>query len=216
MKRIVLATAGVAVIAFVAATLGSAQPTATTATARARGQDAGAAEAACRDRESQAADRRRQVRHAAVRVPRRPGQERRRRRRDREAVRPLRVRPRPAADVRLRSDGGPRAAADERPRRPRHLDVHLHGRPRHADRLLAAVLQRDRTVARQERLADPDARGHPRQEGRDDERLDLRPLDEAVLHRAPRSSSSTASRTPCSRSTRVVSTRSCSTTRRSR
>ncbi len=34
MKKLILATAGVAVVAFVAATLGSAQPTATTATAR--------------------------------------------------------------------------------------------------------------------------------------------------------------------------------------
>ena len=37
MKKLILATAGVAVVAFVAATLGSAQPTATTAaTASAR------------------------------------------------------------------------------------------------------------------------------------------------------------------------------------
>ena len=39
--------------------------------------------------------------------------------------------------VRLRADGGPRAAAHDRPRRPRHLDVHVHRRPRHAHRLLA-------------------------------------------------------------------------------
>ncbi len=62
---------------------------------------------------------------------------------------------RAAAHVRLRTDGGPRAAPDERPRRPRHLDVHVHVRPRHADRLLAALLQGVGAAARQERLADP-------------------------------------------------------------
>ena len=52
----------------------------------------------------------------------------------------------------------PRAAPDDRPRRPRDLDLHVHGRPRHADRLLAGVLQGDRPSARQERLADPEPR----------------------------------------------------------
>ena len=182
MKRVILATAGVAVDrgGHCDARVGPVhRPDRAGA---AGGEGTGAAEAARRHRESQAADRRGQVRHAAVRLPRRPGKERRRRRRDRQVVRALRVRPRAASHVRVRPDRGARAAADERSRRPRDLDVHVHGRPGHADRLLAAVLQRDRAVARQERLADPEPRRPRRQEGRDDERLDLRPLDEAVLH----------------------------------
>ena len=93
------------VLAVVAATIGSAQPrrpqpglAVVEAAAR------GSAQAAGRHRAPQAAHRRRQVRHAAVRLPRRARQERRRRRRDREVVRPLRVRPRAAARVRLRTD----------------------------------------------------------------------------------------------------------------
>ena len=60
------------------------------------------------------------------------------------------------------------------------------------------------------------SRRHPRQEGGDDERLDLRPLDEAVLPRHRGDRRRTASRTPSSPSTRVGPTPSCSTTRRSR
>ena len=60
--------------------------------------------------------------------------------------------------------------------------------------------------------ADAEARRHRRQEGRDDERLGLRPLDEEAASRAPRSSSPTRSRTRCWRSTRAAPTRSCTTT----
>ena len=127
---------------------------------RSRGGDTGVAEAAGRHRQPKAIHRRRQVRHAAVRLPGRSRQERGRRRRDRQVVRPLRLRPRATPLVRVRADGRARAAADGRPRRPRHLDVHVHGRPGHADRLLPCVLQGDRTVAREERLADPVAERH--------------------------------------------------------
>ncbi len=151
MKRILLATVGVAILAVVTATVGVAK---TAETERDRAGGGGAAEAACGDREPEAVHRRGQVRHAAVRLPRRPGQERRRRRGDREVVRPLRVRPRAAPDVRLRPDGPARAAAHERAGRPRHLHVHVHGRPRHADRLLAGLLQGHRPAAREEQLVD--------------------------------------------------------------
>ena len=57
-------------------------------------------------------------------------------------------------------------------------------------------------------------RRHQRQARGDDERLDLRPLDEALLPQTPGRRHSTASRTPCSRSTRAARTPSCSTTRR--
>ena len=106
-------------------------------------------------------DRRRQVRHAAVRLHRRPGQERGLRRRDREVVRALRVRARATRVTFVCAPtAGARAAADDRPRRPRHLDVHVHGRPRHADRLLAARTTRrpagcsSRTTRRSSTLAD--------------------------------------------------------------
>ena len=43
----------------------------------------------------------------------------------------------------------------DRPGRPRHLDLHLHGRPRHADRLLARLLQGHGAAAGEEQLAGP-------------------------------------------------------------
>ena len=92
MKRILLATAGVAVFAVFAATIGFAQPTATTGPVAGRRHRA-PAEATARHRLSEAVHCRRQVRHAAVRLPGRSRQERGRRRRDREVVRPLRLRP---------------------------------------------------------------------------------------------------------------------------
>ena len=46
----------------------------------------------------------------------------------------------------------------DRPRRPRHLDVHVHACPRPADRLLEGVLQGRRALAREERLDDQHAR----------------------------------------------------------
>ena len=181
MKRILLATAGVAVVAAFAATIGFAQPTATTGVGSRRGRGA-AAEAAGEHQGAAAVHRRRQVRRAAVRLHQRPGQERRLRRRDREVVRTLRVRPRDPRLVHLRADSGPRAAAHDRPRRPRHLDLHLHRRPRHADRLLARLLQGHGTAAGEERRAGAEPRRHQEQEGVDDERLDLRPLAEALPH----------------------------------
>ena len=53
--------------------------------------------------------------------------------------------------VLLCADAVAGAAPDDRARRPRDLDVHLHVRPRHADRLLARLLQGDGTLAREER-----------------------------------------------------------------
>ena len=93
MKRIILATAGVAVFAVFAATLGSAQPSATTGP-RSRGGDAGALPKLPAD----IANRKRFIVGVKCDTPPfgytgRPRQERRRRRRDREVVRPLRVRP---------------------------------------------------------------------------------------------------------------------------
>ena len=161
MKRILLATAGVAVVAVVAAAIGFAQPSATTGVVRAEAA-APAAAAAGEHQVAAAVHRRRQVRRAAVRLHQRPGQERRLRRRDRQVVRPLRVRPREPRLVRLRADPGPRAAAHDRPRRPRHLDVHLHRRPRHADRLLARLLQGHGPAAREERRAGAVACRHRR------------------------------------------------------
>ena len=43
----------------------------------------------------------------------------------------------------VRDHAGPRARAHDGPRRHGDRDVHVHGRPRHADRLLACVLQGD-------------------------------------------------------------------------
>ena len=91
-------------------------------------------------------------------------------------------------DLRVRAHRGARAAAHDRPRGSRDLDVHLHRRPRHAHRLLGGVLQGDRPAAREERRPGAEARGHRGQEGGDDERLGLRPLDEELLpeHRGHR------------------------------
>ena len=75
MKRFYLATAGVAFVAVLAATVGFAQPAKHAGPARRRGDEAAAA-----PREHQVAqplDHRREVRRAAVRLHRRPGQERR-------------------------------------------------------------------------------------------------------------------------------------------
>ena len=130
---------------------------------------------------AQALDHRRQVRLAAVRLHRRAGQERRLRRRDREVVLALRVRPGEPRHVHLRHDAGPRARADERAGRPRDRDVHVHGRPRHADRLLAGRTTRrpggcsSGTTRRSSSVADL-----ARQDDRDDPRLDLRPLGAAT------------------------------------
>ena len=155
MKRIILATAGVAVVAVFAATLGSAQPTATTGCDRHAGRaEEDAAAAAGRGRRAEALEHRRQVRLAAVRLHRRPGQERRLRRRDREVVLPLRVRPvEPRVTFTCATTPAREPALTDGPRRPRDRDVHVHGRPRHADRLLACLLQGDRSPARSERLA---------------------------------------------------------------
>ena len=142
----------------------------------------GNAAAAARERQvAQPVHHRRQVRRAAVRLHRRAGEERRLRRRDRALVRALRVRTCAARHVRLRTDRPARAADHERPRRPRDLDLHVHGRPRHAHRLLARVLEGDGPPAREERRLGAEALRHRGQAGRDDERLRLRPLDEELL-----------------------------------
>ena len=123
MRRFILATAGVAVVAFVAATLGSAQPTATSGATRAE-----AKAPVLPKLPAEIANRKRLIvgvkcdtppfgyldvrgKNAGVDVE------------IGEAVRPIRVRPRAAPDVRLRTDGGSRAAADDQPRRSRRFDV---------------------------------------------------------------------------------------------
>ena len=58
----------------------------------------------------------------------------------------------------------------------------LLDRPRHADRLLARVLQGERAAAREERRARPAAERHRRPPRRNNERLDLRPLGAALFH----------------------------------
>ena len=68
---------------------------------------------------------------------------RRLRRRDRPLVLAVRVRQGEPCHVHLRDDSGPRARAHDRPRRHGDRDVHLQRRPRHADRLLAGLLQGD-------------------------------------------------------------------------
>ena len=180
MKKIDLATAGVAVPLIVAASLGAAQTTATTASAR-----ADATTPVLPKLPAEIANRKRLI--AGVKCDTLPfgyldvkGQERRRRRRDREAARPLRVRPRPAAG-RSCVRHGSRAAVDDGPRRPDDLDVHVHGRSRHEDRFLAAVLQGDGTVAGQDRLRS--RRSTTSASTATMSAFDLRLLDEAVLHR---------------------------------
>ena len=93
MKRILLATAGVAVVAVFAATLGSAQPDRHDRARRCRGAGAGLPKLP-----ADIAKRKRFIVGVKCDAPpfgyhQRPGQERRLRRRDRQVVRPLRVRP---------------------------------------------------------------------------------------------------------------------------
>ena len=185
MKRILLATAGVAVVAVFAATIGFAQPTATTGSV--------AAEAAAPLPKLPANIKERQRFIVGVKCDAPPfgyiNVQGKNAGFDVEIAKwfaRLCVRPRDPRLVHLRADAGPRAAADDRPRRPRHLDLHLHRRPRHADRLLARLLQGDGTAAGEERRAGAEHRRHPEPEGGDDERLDLRPLAEALLHERPR------------------------------
>ena len=118
----------------------------------------------------------------------------------------LRVRSRQPCHLRARTDAGPRAVAHDRSRRPRHLDVHVHDRPRHAHRLLPRVLQGQRAAPREERRPRSAAERHQRATSRDDQRLDIRPVG-APLFRIRSSSSPTPSRTRCSPSTRAGRTR---------
>ena len=181
MKRILLATAGVAVVAVFAATIGFAQPTATTGGGAARRSPR-----RCRSCRADIASRKRFIVGVKCDTP---------------PFGYLDVRGKNAGvdveiakwfaryafgrEQRLTFVCAPTAVReplpDRRPCRPRHLDVHLHRRPGHADRLLPRVLQGDRAVAREERFADPVAERHPGPEDRDDAGLDLRPLDEALL-----------------------------------
>ena len=219
MKRLILATAGVAVVAFVAATLGSAQT---------HGHDRGSrgprprrrccrscpptSRAASGSSSASSATRRRSATSTSgARTPastsRSPGGS---------------PATRSAREQRLTFVCAPtavaRAAADERPRRSSSSRRSRYtARPRHADRLLAGVLQGDRPPARQERLADPDAsrdisgKRVATTSGSIYDRWMKRCFTEHEVRRRR-----TASRTPCSPSTRAAPTPSCSTTRRSR
>ncbi len=103
------------------------------------------------------------------------------RRRDRTLVLALRVRQVDARQLHVLDDTGARAGAHDRPRGHGHRDLHLHSRPRHADRLLACVLQGHGPLPRPEQRTEQlpaDDRG---QDDRDDERLDLRPLGQELL-----------------------------------
>ena len=151
MKRILLATAGVAVVAVFAATIGFAQPSATTGV--------GAAEAAAPLPKLPANIKSRQRFIVGVKCDAPPfgyiNVQGKNAGFDVEIAKWFaryafgREQPRL---VRLRADAGPRAAAHDRPRRPRHLDLHLHRRPRHADRLLARLLQGHGPAAGEERV----------------------------------------------------------------
>ena len=154
-----------------------------------------------------------QVRHAAVRLHRRAKPERRLRRRDRTLVREVRLRQGEPGHHVVRHDTVTRAGAHDRPRRPGDRDLHVQHRPRDAHRLLARVLQGNRSAAREERRLGAGPERPRGQDDRDDERLGLRPLGQELLQGHESSSSRTGSRTPCSRSATGVQTRSCSTTR---
>ena len=97
---------------------------------------------------AEALEHRGQVRPAAVRLHRAAEPECRLRRRDRPLVRSLRVRQVEPGHLDVRQHGGPRARADDRPRRPGGRDVHVQHRPGDANRLLTRVLQVDRSHAR--------------------------------------------------------------------
>ena len=106
---------------------------------------------------------------------------RRSRRRHRTAARAACVREEEPRHPHVCDHAGTRSGTHLRERRPRDRDLQLHARPGHAHRLLARVLQSDRTAARFPRLPGAVARGHRRQARGHDERVDLRPLAREVL-----------------------------------
>ncbi len=112
----------------------------------------------------------------------------------------------------VRHDSCSRARAHERPRRHGHRDLHLHRRPRDADRLLAGVLQGDGSPARGEQRPQlVRSRSWPGRRSR------LRPdrsttAGSRTASRTRRSWPRTASRTRCSSSGTAGRTRSCGTT----
>ena len=157
MKRFYLAVVGVAFVAVLAATVGFAQPTTHTRSRRARRRRR------CRRSPPNIKSRNRFIIGVKCDVPpfgyidvqgKNAGF-------DVEVGRWFaryafgRAEPR---DVRVRADRRARAAAHDRPRGSRDLDVHLHRRPRHAHRLLGGVLQGNRPAARQERRPGAEAR----------------------------------------------------------
>ena len=81
------------------------------------------------------------------------GRQRRLRRRDRTLVLAVRVRQAEPRHLHLRDDALTRAGTDDRPRGHGHRDVHLHTGPRHADRLLACLLQGHGPLPRAEQRA---------------------------------------------------------------
>ncbi len=217
MRRFILATAGVAVVAFVAATLGSAQPTATSGATRAE-----AKAPVLPKLPAEIANRKRLIVGVKCDTPpfgyldvrgKNAGV-------DVEIAKQFAryaFGPRAAADVRLRTDGRSRAAADDQPRRSRHFDVHAT-RPtgtrgstsrgpyyKASGRLL---VKNDSPI---QTLADIRGKKVATTSGSIYDRWMKRCFTE---HRGR--SSSTASRTPSSPSTRAAPTPSCSTTRRSR
>ena len=214
MRRVILATAGVAVVAFVAAALGSAQTTATTGAARAE-----AKAPVLPKLPAEIANRKRLI--AGVKC-------------DTPPFGYLDVRGKNAGvDVEIARQFARYAfgtgqrltfvCAPTAVREPlltsNRVDLVISTFTYTADRDTRIDFSRPyynasgRLLVKNDspiqRLADI-----ARQARGDHERLDLRPLDEAVLHQHRRSSWSTASRTPCSPTTRAARTPSCSTTRR--
>ena len=180
--KLILATAGVAVVAFVAATLGSAQPTATTATA---GSQAKAP--VLPKLPADIAARKRFIVGVKCDTP-----------------------PFGYLDVRGKNAGVDVEIAQQLARyafgRAQRLTfvcaptavrepLLTNGRVDMVISTFTYTADRDTRIdfsrayynangppACQERLADPTLAGHPRQEGRDDQRLGVRPLDETMLH----------------------------------
>ena len=150
MKRIILSTLGVALIAFVAATVGSARPATTAGPAKP------AAKAAVLPKlPAEIANRKRLIVGVKCDTPpfgyldvrgKNAGI-------DVEIAKWL-ARYAFGREQRLSFVCAPTAVREPllttEPRRPRHLDVHVHSRPGHADRLLPRVLQGDRPAAREE------------------------------------------------------------------
>ena len=140
-------------------------------------------------KDAEAVEHRRQVRRAAVRLHRRAGPERRLRRRDRALVRALRVRQGATAS---RSPASPTPAREPLLTTGR-VDMVISTFTYTADRDTRIDFSRAYYKATGRLLVKNNSpiqqlSRHRRQDGRDDERLDLRPLDEELLqgHEAAR------------------------------